>query len=248
MTLDALALAALLLASAPAASPAAAAAPAAAPLASPGDRDGRKHAETEGREEHEERETPAEEAAEHAPAPVPAGVARHLKHPPPGAPADLALWRRAQDTDLRLQIARAEATRIQARAAAPGWAQRLEAAAAGGALQPADAAALRDRVHATWREVAGILSVRWRVDPTRGCRYPFLAFDNLVEMAAGPERTARLPEARGRLTDCIEKAEPIAAHLAAANAALEESLDAAERALAAAGHPPPAAPALAEAR
>jgi hypothetical protein len=181
---------------------------------------------------------PDEEAAgEATPPPARNGVLRNLQYPPPGAPADVALWHRANDVDAKLQVARAEATRVQAAAAAPGWTQRLDAAVAGGAVPEERARALRAKLHEEWNELATILSLRWRVDPTRGCRYSFLAFDNVMELADGPSKPPRLQEARGRLEDCVEKAEPILAQLTAANSAMRRALAELDRALAAAGHP-----------
>lgn len=175
------------------------------------------------------------------------GVLRNLQVPPPGVPADVALWNRANDNDLRLWAARGEATRLQAAAAGSGYAIRLEGAVARGALAPDRAAAVRAKLEEEWNEVARILTARWRIDPTRACRYPFLAFDNLMEMADGPAKASRLAEARGRLLECTAQAEAILKQLARANGSLREAIAELDRAAGPAQPAAAATPAGAEA-
>lgn len=171
------------------------------------------------------------------------GVLRNLQSPPPGAPEDVALWQRANDNDLRLMAARGEATRLQATAATSGYARRLDAAVARGAIPAPRAAALRAKLEEEWTELTRVVTARWRIDPTRVCRYPFLAFDNVMEMAEGPSRAPRLAEARGRLLDCTTHAESILKQLTHANASLRDALAAVDRA---AGPAAPVAAAPAE--
>lgn len=176
------------------------------------------------------------------------GVLRNLQVPPPGSPADVALWRRANENDLNLMAARGEATRLQAAAATSGYGRRLDDAVAGGLLPAARAAALKARLEEEWTEVIRIATARWRIDPTRVCRYPFLAYDNLMEMADGPTKGPRLAEARGRLLDCTTHAEAILKQLSRANASLRKALAEIDRAAGPAATVAAAAPGGAEAR
>jgi hypothetical protein len=177
------------------------------------------------------------------PATTTSGVVRAFRVPPPGTPEDVALWRRADEVDVALQAVRADATRVQATVASSDWHGRLDAAVAAGAVPAKRAEEFRAKLLDGWSEVAAILSFRWRVDPTRGCRYAFMGFDNMMELAgASPAGQRRLADARGRLVDCIERAEPIVRQLAAANAALREAYGDVEKALEAAGYSRPMLP------
>ncbi len=155
--------------------------------------------------------------------------------PPPGDPADVALWRRGQQVGEAVVAGRAEAGRLQQRTKGERLAERLaEAAAAPGA--PAGLPALRERLLAGWQRSWDVTTRPWPVDPTRVCWYAMLAFDSALRVPGRAGRAEAGP-ARAELERCVQRAGAAIQALEAANRELAGAADAAARALA---RPPPA--------
>lgn len=193
-------------------------------------------------------------AAAPARAADPAPEAGRFEAPPPGASKeDQALWWKAKEINVDLPVERSVSTRLQAEVNGSGWQQRLADGVRSGALTEKRAGELQQKLLDEWRELALILSVQWPVDPTRVCGYPWLDLDNLMLQEDSPFKRDQLPQARGKLRDCVEKATQVHATLARANAEYHKAFEAIDRAappLAAAAQAkaPAAAPAAAPAR
>jgi len=158
--------------------------------------------------------------------------------PPPGAPADVALWTRGQQVGEAVVASRAEAGRLQQRVKAERLAERLERAATGEKAGTAAAlGALRERLLVLWQRDYEVAARPWPVDPTRVCWYPMLGFDSALRAPAVSGR-GDLGQARAELTACVEKAEQALRAMDEANRALAEATAQATRALAARGAEP----------
>jgi len=162
--------------------------------------------------------------------------------PPPGAPADVALWTRGQQVGEAVVASRAEAGRLQQRVKAERLADRLERAAAGEKAATAAAlGTLRERLLARWQRDYEVAARPWPVDPTRVCWYPMLGFDSALRAPAVSGR-GDLGQARAELTACVEKAEQALRAMDEANRALAEATAEATKALAAPGAEPVSMP------
>lgn len=151
--------------------------------------------------------------------------------PPPGGPADEALWLRGQQAGEAVVASRAEAGRLQQRVKVGRLAERLEQAGAGAP------AGLRERLLAQWLRNYELVSRPWPIDPTRVCWYPMLAFDSALRAApAGGQ--GEVGQARAELEACVGRAELAVQAMAESNAALAAVAGEAERALPAAAAPP----------
>jgi hypothetical protein len=172
-----------------------------------------------------------------APAPSPRAEEPAEAAPPPGAPADVALWQRGQRAGEAVVAVRAEAGRLQQRVKAERLAERLEAAAAGKAPEVGGPLlALRDRLVGAWAKGYEVASRRWPVDPTRVCWHQMLIFDSALR-APGAGADGELAQARRELATCADRAELAVRALAEPNRELAEATEAAARALEAAGAP-----------
>jgi len=153
--------------------------------------------------------------------------------PPPGAPADVALWQRGQQAGEAVVGVRAEAGRLQQRVKSERLAERLAAAAAGRAPEVGGPLlALRDRLVGAWSRSYEVASRRWPVDPTRVCWPQMLLFESALRAPAASSE-GDLSQARRELATCADRAELAARALAAPNRELAEAAEAAARALAA---------------
>jgi hypothetical protein len=165
-----------------------------------------------------------------APAPAPCQEPGDAGGPPPGEPADVALWRRGQQAGEAVVAGRAEAGRLQQRVKGERLAERLaEAAAAPGA--PAGLGAARERLLAAWQRSWDVTTRPWPVDPTRVCWYAMLAFDSALRVPGQAGRAEAGP-ARTELQACVEKAGAALRILEESNRALAAAADEAARALA----------------
>jgi hypothetical protein len=180
-------------------------------------------------------------AAATAPAPATPQPGGDPDSPPPGAPEDQALWREAYRVNNEILVERSVAVQAQWRAHNGAYDRRLAGLAAGEGPASAQAARLRTELVERWNATSAVVSSPWPVDPTRACRQELLHLDSSMRSAI----PADLPEARGNLRTCVEKAQAVLARLVPATRALEESLAEADRLLgpAAPAAPAPAAPA-----
>jgi len=134
------------------------------------------------------------------------GTARDFDSPPPGLAADQSLWRAAYEANNRVALERGTAARLQQRARAGQYQQRLDALVEGNGDAARRAAGIRSRFLAEWARSFEIAARPWPVDPTRACRYPMLNFEGAMVMAEGAAKTAQLSGARRDLTECLDRA------------------------------------------
>src|SRR5512143_2879676 len=108
------------------------------------------------------------------------GRARDFDSPPPGTAKDQSLWREAYAANNDVTLVRGTAARLQQRATAGQYQQRLEALEKGPADRGGRAAKLAGRLRAEWTRSFEIAARPWPVDPTRACRYPMLSFESAM--------------------------------------------------------------------
>jgi hypothetical protein len=144
---------------------------------------------------------------------------------------DAALSRSAAEVDEKVQVERGRATRLQARARAEEYDRRLEALEARPETQER-ARAVRAQLVAAWTASAETLTRQWPIDPTRGCRNESLTFDSALGDADPARRAATLPEARTRLTNCLDRARLVIDAVERSSGQLEKALAAADQLLA----------------
>jgi hypothetical protein len=173
------------------------------------------------------------------------GTARDFDNPPPGSAKDQSLWREAYAANNDVLLVRSAAARLQQRATAGQYQQRLEALEKGPADVAGRAAKLEGRLRAEWTRSFEIAARPWPVDVTRACRYPMMNFDSAMLLAEGPEKNAQLAGSRRDLRDCLEKAQLAIGAMAKSNQDFEAVIGEVERFLSAAPAAPPgdAAPA-----
>lgn len=167
------------------------------------------------------------------------GTARDFDSPPAGTPEDQALWRASYAANNDVTLVRGTAARLQQRATAGQYQQRLEALEKGPPDVAGRAAKLEGRLRAEWTRSFEIAARQWPVDPTRACRYPMLSFESAMLLDEGPEKAPQLSGARRDLQECLGKAQLAIGAMGKSNQDFEAVLVEVERFLATA----PAAPA-----
>jgi len=151
--------------------------------------------------------------------------------PPPGPPADVALWRSARAATEAIVVERTRAGNLQARVRTSRYLERLEEAAATAGPKDKEALlALRARLLEAWQRDYAVLTRPWPVDPTRGCGYPSLTFESALQAGAAAD-PGSLAQARGALRECTEKAQGAVRPLVEATRVLEAAALEADRAL-----------------
>ena len=166
------------------------------------------------------------------------GTARDFDSPPSGTPEDQALWRAAYAANNDVPLVRGTAARLQQRATAGQYQQRLEALEKGPPDVAGRAAKLEGRLRAEWTRSYEIAARQWPVDPTRACRYPMLSFESAMLLDEGPEKAPQLSGARRDLQECLGKAQLAIGAMGKSNQDFEAVLAEVERFLSAS----PAAP------
>jgi hypothetical protein len=176
--------------------------------------------------------------ADPAPAPAagsppPDGTIGDIGTPPPGTPADQALWRSSRDMNNDLVIVQHTTSRLQLQAR--GALERLLDPAGRGKLSKdgADklAASLTERLTASGR----VMVSRWPVSKQRVCGYELMNLEGVMHGTASPAKERQLEDARRELNGCMEKAASVFAAVRKANDELIAATAEAERAL---GPPP----------
>lgn len=158
---------------------------------------------------------------------------RDYDSPPPGSRADQALWKASYEGDNRIVTDRVHASRLQLRAKAGRYQDRLEVLARQRPDSSDRAQALRERLLAAWNASLETNARRWPVDPTRACRYPRLGFESALYSEEGAPRNAgELAVARQELQECVEKARLVLRALERTNRNLEGVLADLDRELA----------------
>jgi hypothetical protein len=174
-------------------------------------------------------------AAPAPPAGVPLqGTVRDFDVPPPGTPADQALWKEGYEVNNEILLALAAANEAQWTAHAAAYDRRLGELAGKGGPGSSAAGEARQRLLDRWRATNDVVTRQWPVDPTRACRYEQLYLDSAM-MSGAPAVPVDLPEARRNLRQCLDKARLVLTALAAATRGLQESLAEADQLLGAAG-------------
>lgn len=164
-----------------------------------------------------------------APAPVDDGPdalgAGQLTSPPPGSPEDVALWRTGIELSDTIVTERLAANKMQWQAITSRLTSRLEALA-GKESDPAAAKAVE--LLARFRPILAFnletLARRWPVDPTRGCRYPVMHFEGILQSPESKRRVTQLLVTREELQDCVDRARPALKVLMASNADLKAAI------------------------
>jgi hypothetical protein len=159
---------------------------------------------------------------------------------PPGARADVLLWKRAIDlqNDLTVQRARGEVLlRKFLRERHDGRLAELLARAQG-----SDAQRLREaRQHLgfAWKDVNGVMGRRWPVDPRLGCRSQFIELEGALQPGPGKGPASDLPPARLGLQACLQKLSSVLDPLRTGTQQLTLAFAEAEALLAPPSSPPP---------
>ncbi len=81
------------------------------------------------------------------------------------------------------------------------------------------------------QENQSLLMARWPVDPTRGCQYPALNLQGVMEAAETPRKASQLAVVREEATDCVDRARVSIQAMAESNGRLERVLAEADAAL-----------------
>lgn len=160
-----------------------------------------------------------------------------LDHPPPGAPADQALWRAGHEVTHAVHVERARSTRLQAVLVSLRYVERVDALAAragedgehGGEVQ-------KQLAEGRAAQYAG-LTARWPIDTYRVCSAPSTEFASML--LYGKSDPADLAKHRAMLTGCVEQARASVKVMKDGNDALEAAMRRADPVLVAAGLPGP---------
>jgi hypothetical protein len=173
--------------------------------------------------------------------PPPDGTSRGFETPPPGTPADQALWRSSHDMNNDLVIVQHTTSRLQLQAR--GALERLLDPAGRGKLskEGADklAASLTERLTASGR----LMVSTWPVSKQRVCGYELMNLEGVMHGTDSPAKERQLEDARRDLNGCMEKATSVFAAVRRANDELVAATAEAERALGPPAAKSPAAPA-----
>lgn len=157
-------------------------------------------------------------AAAVAPAPAAAPVAAdepdpggawEEQKPPPGSPEDVALWRAGIDVSKAINLARLQANKMQWEHRQRKYDERLVALAKEEGKPEANKAAdLLPRYNAAVAHNYLTMTRQWPVDPTRGCRYPAMHFEGVLQSGEHKKKATQLLVTREELQDCLDRARP----------------------------------------
>ncbi len=170
-----------------------------------------------------------------------AGTSRDFTQPPPGTPADQAIWKTCYDLDNDLVVEQATSLRLQAGAKAARLLERLRDPAQRGGLSAEAAEAIATRLAEKWEANASVMGSQWPVGRIRVCRYERLNFEGVMLSGATPAKERQLASARADVQDCVAKGTAVLTALRRTNQELEPAIAEADRALRAAAAPSPAA-------
>jgi hypothetical protein len=172
-------------------------------------------------------EPPAQGAAKGpaAEATPPAEAEDDATKPPPGSPADQALWATARQTSTRIRSSRAEASRLAGFARHNRLNDRLKAAAKASPAQAAALDAVRERLVSTWKASHEILSRRWPIDVVRGCHPQALLLESALHAKAAKGPRPGVEQAREDVKTCVSRADVAVKQLTDANTAFSGAVD-----------------------
>ena len=127
--------------------------------------------------------------------------------PPKGSPEELALWKAGIDATRRVNNVRQEAFNLRARVKGAELSRRLGERRTQVPSQEAEPIArLKRSLDLAWNENVELYTRRWPVDPTRGCGYPHLYYDNALRLAPEQGRNAEVANTTPELKGCLERA------------------------------------------
>lgn len=155
--------------------------------------------------------------------------------PPPGSPAEQALWRSGLESTRRLHAVRVASTRLQQRLRYTGTEKQLDALARGATPAAAEATALQARLRSAWQHNIQTLTKPWPVDPTRGCMATFVDYELQLYNHNPQGREARLGMLGKELGNCLQRLESIRSEMDGANRAFEQAIADAEKLVSSAG-------------
>lgn len=185
---------------------------------------------------------PARAQEARPPAPVQEGATAgdDFSRPPPGSPADQALWKEASEVDNAIPMQRGESAKLQWRVKQGQYNERIDRVEKQG---PPELAAQAKRAGVKVIEARDrnyeIITRKWPIDPTRVCAYPLLDFTsalNAIDPQGPPMNKAVLGDARTRLRECVDRAQLIRRSIEGSNRELAAALASLEALL------PPVAP------
>ena len=182
----------------------------------------------------------AQEARPQAPARTDETAGDDFSRPPPGSPADQALWKEASDVDNAIPMQRGESAKLQWRVKQGQYNERIDRLEKQG---PPEKAAQAKKAGVKVIEARDcnyeIITRKWPIDPTRVCSYALLDFTSALN-ASHPQGTPTdkaLPgDARTRLRECVDRAQLILRSIEGSNKELAAALASLEALL------PPAVP------
>lgn len=173
--------------------------------------------------------------------PAPAEAEDDFSRPPPGTPADQALWATGRRAGTSIRGCRAEASRLARFTRHNRLEDRLTAAAQASPEQAAALDQLRQRLRARWKENFALLSRRWPIDVVRGCHAQLLLFESALHAKAAKGPRPGVEQAREDVKACVEKTDLVVRQMTEANSAFGATIDEVVRRLA--ELEPPRAPA-----
>jgi len=185
---------------------------------------------------------PAAELVPEAPPGANIGFDSDYADPPKGSEAELQLWSDGIAATRRISEVRRESFNLRARGRGADLGGRLSLLRASADHERAEELEkLGRRLDKTWAENVDLYRRQWPVDPTRGCGYPHLLYDNALRLAPGNSRQAEVSNATPELKTCVDRARTVTDQMAASNRRLAAVTGEVERVLAGAKGAPPAA-------
>lgn len=154
--------------------------------------------------------------------------------PPPGRPADVALWTAARKVNVEVIVVRRAAADLQQRAANDRLSKRLEQAIAQATPERAtQIAQVKAKLDKAWNENYAIRTRPWPINTVRVCNQALLLMDSGMRAAAvDKRREAAVENARPPLKTCVDRASLAIKTMSASNDSLRAAIGEAQAALA----------------
>jgi len=185
---------------------------------------------------------PAAELVPEAPPGANIGFTSDYEDPPKGSEAELQLWKDGIAATQRIVEVRRESYGMRAKGRGADLGGRLSKLQGSADHERAEELEkLGRRLDKAWAENVDLYKRQWPVDPTRGCGYAHLLYDNALRLAPGNSRQAEVSNATPELKSCVDRARTVTDQMAASNRRLAGVLGEVERVLAGTKGAPPAA-------
>lgn len=137
------------------------------------------------------------------------GTSRDFDKPPPGTPADQALWQSSYDMNNDLVIVQHTTSRLQLQAR--GNLERLLDPARRGKVSKDDADKLAALLTEKLAASAQLMVSAWPVSKQRVCRYELMNLEGVMLGSASPTKEKQLEDTRRELNGCMAKASSVLA-------------------------------------